>query len=204
MKTLIWSLGVASMVFAGPGAAGAATTRAIPSDTQLKSRIEHRFAADAMLKREHIDVDVNHHVVTLSGHVNSRSDERRAERLARTRGIIRVDDRLSVDTRGTSGVIHRTERGVTGTTGTLASKTERGLSKSGEVISDGWITGHVKTRFIGEDSLKGSHINVDTNEHVVTLKGTVPSAAGRTRAVELARSTDGVHGVVDDLVIARK
>jgi hyperosmotically inducible protein len=203
MKALIWSLGVASMVLAAPPAAGAATTRAIPSDIQLKSRIEHRFAADTTLKRDHIDVDVNHRVVTLSGHVNSRADERRAERLARTRGIVRVDDRLSVHTRGTSGFIHRTERGVAGTTGTLTSKTERGLSKSGEVISDGWITGHVKTRFVGEDSLKGSHINVDTNEHVVTLKGTVPSAAGRARAVELARSTDGVHGVVDDLVIAR-
>jgi osmotically-inducible protein OsmY len=36
---------------------------------------------------------------------------------------------------------------------------------------------------------------------VVTLKGTVKSAAGRTRAVELARGTDGVARVVDELAI---
>jgi osmotically-inducible protein OsmY len=69
-------------------------------------------------------------------------------------------------------------------------------------INDAWITTKVKTNFIDEDALKGSDINVDSNHHVVTLKGTVPSAAGRTRAVELAKSTKGVTRVVDQLTIA--
>jgi osmotically-inducible protein OsmY len=69
-------------------------------------------------------------------------------------------------------------------------------------INDAWITTKVKTNFVGEDVLKGSDINVDSNKHVVTLKGTVPSAAGRARAVQLAKSTKGVTRVIDQLTIA--
>ena len=209
MKGLIWSLGVASILLAGPAAAGAATTKAVPSDAQLKSRIEHRLAVDRTLKHDHVTVDVDHRVATLSGHVESRADQRRADRLAHMRGVVRVDDHMSVETRGTTGVKdtasvkgnHAVDK-VKGTTGTVTEKTKEGLSKTGEAITDSWITGHVKTRFIGEDALKGSKINVDTNDHIVTLKGTVASAAGRARAVELAKTTDGVHSVVDRLVIA--
>jgi osmotically-inducible protein OsmY len=69
-------------------------------------------------------------------------------------------------------------------------------------INDAWITTKVKANFIKEDALKGSEINVDSNSHVVTLKGTVASAAGRDRAVQLAKSTKGVTRVVDQLTIA--
>jgi len=84
---------------------------------------------------------------------------------------------------------------------TAGQKTKEGVSKSGEVITDAWITAKVHTRFTGEDALKGSDIDVDTNNHVVTLNGTVKSAAGRARAVELAKTTDGVTRVVDNLKI---
>jgi len=200
MKALIWACGVASIVCTVPVAADAATTRSAASDAQLKSRIEHRLHADHALSREHISVNVDRRVATLSGHVDSRTERLRADRLAHLNGIVRVNDRLAVDARGTTGY-HTSDR-VAGTTGTVASRTKEGLNKTGEEITDGWITGHVKTRFIGEDSLKGSRINVDTNDHVVTLKGSVPSRAGRARAVELARTTDGVHRVVDELSIA--
>jgi len=45
---------------------------------------------------------------------------------------------------------------------------------------------------------------VDTNDHVVTLKGTVASEAGRARAKEIAKTTKGVDRVVDQLVISAK
>ena len=83
-------------------------------------------------------------------------------------------------------------------------ETKEGLSKTGEVITDGWITSHVKAKFVGEDLLKGSDIDVDTNDHVVTLKGSVPSAAARARAVHEAKEVEGVHKVVDPLTIGPK
>src|SRR5437588_5611747 len=57
----------------------------------------------------------------------------------------------------------------------VVDKTKEGLSKTGEVITDAWITTRVKSKFVGEDLLKGSDIDVDTNDHMVTLKGTVMS-----------------------------
>jgi osmotically-inducible protein OsmY len=86
----------------------------------------------------------------------------------------------------------------------VGEKTKDGLSKTGEVITDGWITTHVKAKFVGEDLLKGSDIDVDTNDHVVTLKGTVTSAAGRRRAAAQAKEVEGVHSVVNHLTIGPK
>jgi hyperosmotically inducible protein len=93
----------------------------------------------------------------------------------------------------------------TGTTGTTAKPaTTKGKDDVIDVdanINDAWITTKVKSNFVNEDALKGSDINVDTNNHVVTLKGTVATAAGRARAVALAKSTKGVTRVVDALTI---
>ena len=69
---------------------------------------------------------------------------------------------------------------------------------------DAWITTKVKSQFIGVDDLKDSDINVDTANHVVTLKGRVLTAAGRTKAVDIAKQTDGVTKVIDQLTIGPK
>lgn len=87
---------------------------------------------------------------------------------------------------------------------TVARKTKDGLSKTGEVMTDGWITSRVSARFVNEDLLKGSDINVDTEQHVVTLKGTVVSAAGRRQAARVAKGTEGVRRVVNHLSIGVK
>ena len=86
----------------------------------------------------------------------------------------------------------------------VAEKTRDGLSKTGDVMTDGWITARVHERFVGESLLKNSDISVDTRKHVVTLKGTVTSAAGRHEAVRIARETEGVKSVHDRLTIAAK
>ena len=72
------------------------------------------------------------------------------------------------------------------------------------MITDGWITTRVKSKFVGEDLLKDSDISVDTNNHIVTLTGTVMTAAGRARAVAQAKEVEGVHQVVDRLTIGPK
>lgn len=75
------------------------------------------------------------------------------------------------------------------------------VSATGEAITDGWITTTVSTAFVGEDLLKGSDINVDTQDHVVTLKGTVGSKAANARAAAIVSSTKGVTRVVNQLVV---
>ncbi|HTV02816.1 MAG TPA: BON domain-containing protein [Luteitalea sp.] len=74
--------------------------------------------------------------------------------------------------------------------------------KTGNAITDSWITMKVHSQFIPEDALEDSDIDVDTKAGVVTLNGTVVTAAGRSRAVAIAKATDGVKSVSDRLRVA--
>lgn len=71
---------------------------------------------------------------------------------------------------------------------------------AGDEVSDAWITTKVKAQYVGVDALKGSDISVDTNQNgVVTLTGTVPNERARAKAVEIARTTKGVHRIIDQM-----
>jgi hyperosmotically inducible periplasmic protein len=85
-----------------------------------------------------------------------------------------------------------------------SGETRETAGTAGQAVSDGWITTKVKSSFVGVDVLDGSDIDVDTNDHVVTLRGTVPSAAARAKAVSLAKQVEGVQSVKDELTIGAK
>ena len=82
---------------------------------------------------------------------------------------------------------------------TAGQEAKQAAKNTGNAITDGWITMKVHSQFIPEDALEGSDIDVDTNKGVVTLTGTVPTEAGRARAVAIAKATDGVKNVTDKL-----
>src|SRR5205085_11702688 len=67
--------------------------------------------------------------------------------------------------------------------------------------SDAGITTAVKSKMAADSTVKASEINVDTHNRVVTLNGTVGSQTEKERAVLIARDTNGVTSVVDDLVV---
>ena len=83
----------------------------------------------------------------------------------------------------------------------VADKSKEVLSATGEAISDGWITTKIKAKFADDKLLKENKITVETNGRVVTLKGTVASAAAKARATAIAGGTEGVGRVVDELVV---
>jgi hyperosmotically inducible protein len=70
-----------------------------------------------------------------------------------------------------------------------------------DAVSEGTLTMKIKSKMALDDSVKARTINVDTSGSVVTLTGTVETAAERERAVRLARETDGVTNVVDKLEV---
>ena len=82
------------------------------------------------------------------------------------------------------------------------AKSENAADKTGEVLSDAAITSAVKTKFLAEPGVPGTSIDVDTNDHVVTLTGTVKSKAEAEKAVAVARDTKGVKRVVSHLKVA--
>src|SRR5688572_3593527 len=79
----------------------------------------------------------------------------------------------------------------------VGDKTEDGLSKTGEVMTDSWVTSRVHARFVDEKLLQGSDISVKTDDHVVALTGTVLTRAGRNKATAVAKGTEGVRSVVN-------
>lgn len=83
---------------------------------------------------------------------------------------------------------------------------QREARESGRTIgtgaNDGWLW--VKTRFelATADDLRDSTINVDVDNAVVTLTGTVASAAQKTRAETVAKAVEGVTSVRNQLRVA--
>lgn len=67
--------------------------------------------------------------------------------------------------------------------------------------SDAGITAKVKAKLAADTAVKASQIHVETTNRAVTLSGTVDSAAAKEQAVALARGTDGVADVVDNLTV---
>jgi osmotically-inducible protein OsmY len=65
------------------------------------------------------------------------------------------------------------------------------------------VQGRVYARLYWDKSLAEAPFQVETKDGgVVVLKGSVPSAEAKHRAVELAQSTVGVNDTVDELGIA--
>jgi hyperosmotically inducible protein len=167
------------------------------TDASITTKIKADFVNEKSLKGSDIDVDTNDHVVTLKGTVASAAGKARAAQIAKnTKGVTKVVDDLTIAPEG--------ETGTSGTMKKAEGKTKNAVSATGEVIDDTWITTKIKADFVNEDALKGSDINVDTNNHVVTLKGTVATLAGKTRAQEIAKTTKGVNRVVNELTVAPK
>lgn len=71
----------------------------------------------------------------------------------------------------------------------------------GEQMSDSSITSRVKAKFIGDNDVNSRDISVETNEGVVYLTGRVQSSEQRDEAERIARNTDGVKKVVNNIKV---
>ncbi|HZP37667.1 MAG TPA: BON domain-containing protein [Methylomirabilota bacterium] len=69
----------------------------------------------------------------------------------------------------------------------------------GENIDDSSITAAVKAKLAAEQIGTLTRIDVDTNQGVVALNGTVKTPEMRTRAEQIARDVKGVRDVVNNL-----
>ncbi len=146
--------------------------------------------------------------VTLTGTVRTTAEKTRAAHLANVSGVVSVINKIEVDPKidqskidtaadktksgvnkavdatehaaektkeGVEKGVGKTEEGV----GKAADSTADALHKTSAKMSDAALTTKVKSRLSDESLLKGSAIDVDTSNHVVTLKGTVASSGGK-------------------------
>jgi hyperosmotically inducible protein len=83
----------------------------------------------------------------------------------------------------------------------LADKTSEAATTVALAADDAAITAKVKTALFAEPGLKSLDINVDTKDATVTLSGNVGSNDLRERAKQIASTTAGVKGVIDNLTL---
>jgi osmotically-inducible protein OsmY len=81
---------------------------------------------------------------------------------------------------------------------TVKSDTSVKASKSSP---DAMITGKIKSGFIKDKIVRSRNYNVDTHDGVVTVKGKARSQAEADRAIEIAKGTEGVSSVKNEVQV---
>ena len=100
---------------------------------------------------------------------------------------------------GTSGQVDPSRAREAGAK--AGEKAAEAANRAGELLSDGSLTAKIKSKMTLDDLVQARTIDVSTTNRVVTLSGTVRSQAERQRAVQLAKETQGVTRVVDQLAV---
>jgi osmotically-inducible protein OsmY len=211
-----------AQVWLGAAAIAMLTVACAQTDPGVTTAVKAKLAADDTVKAYRIDVDTQDKVVTLKGEVDTPSARTRAVELAKaTSGVRDVVDQLTVAAGVTPpGGLDDAAQAKAGEaaqtaeakTGDAAKKTGDAMDRAGTAVAtagekaydataDATVTAAVKTKFLADTTIAGLKIDVDTKDNVVTLSGTVASAAEKRRAVEVARGTEGVKKVVDHLKV---
>lgn len=207
----------------GAAALAFVTVACSQTDPGITTAVKGKLAADDTVKAYRIDVDTKEGVVTLNGKVDTELAKTRAVELARgTDGVKNVVDRLTVEpgVTPTTGIDDAAQSKAREAARDADAKTDEAQKKAGDTAErageatkdaagkvvdatkDAAITTAVKSKFLADDDISGLNIDVDTKNGIVTLSGTVKTAAEKSRAVQIARNSDGVKSVVDKLKVA--
>jgi hyperosmotically inducible periplasmic protein len=150
------------------------------TDAGITTAVKTKLVADTEVSASQINVDTDHKVVTLKGDVDTQAAKTRAIQIAReTSGVVQVVDNLTVKETTAAGP----------TTATFA---------------DPMLTATVKSKLQADPTIGRLAIFVDTDNAIVTLTGKVKSQAEKDTAVRLAKETEGVKDVIDQMTIAVK
>jgi hyperosmotically inducible protein len=176
-------------------------------DGWLVTKLHSLFIPEDALSGSNIDVDVKAGMVTLQGTVPN--DAARARALAIVKGadgVKGVTDQMRLAPAGTDmgDAAARTADKAADRADRAADKTASATKKAGRAIDDGWIKSKIYAQYMADWNtvLDDSDIDVDVDKGVVSLKGTVKTAAAKAKAVSIAKATDGVKSVKDQLRVA--
>jgi osmotically-inducible protein OsmY len=100
--------------------------------------------------------------------------------------------------RGTQADVKQSARE---TAADIRNQTRQAASKATADLADGWLTTKIKSKYVADQDLKASDIDVSSHDGVVTLSGKVLNDPMRTLAMTIAQHTDGVKQVVNNLSV---
>lgn len=144
-------------------------------DSWITAKVRARLIRHPGIAPFAINVDTQDGVVTLFGNINAEVDKRDAGRQAMmVSGVMQVQNELQV----------------------VSPLAEKQVAKS-----DGEIRDTVEKRLDERDGLGNDDIDVEVANGVVRLTGNVDRPADHMTALSLARTTQGVRLVLDDLRI---
>ena len=169
-------------------------------DGWLVMKVHSEFVNEDVLSGSNIDVDVKNGVVTLQGTVPSAAARARALELAKKNdGVKSVVDQLKIAPAGGPSMSEKAERAGEKAADNTASATRT----TGRAVDDGWIKSKIYAQYLADWNtvLDDSNIDVDVDRGTVTLNGTVKSMEAKTKAVSIAKATDGVKSVRDNLKV---
>ena len=169
------------------------------TDSELESRIKAKFDSDAQLKAADLSIsaDADKNEATISGAVGTQALRMRAVNLAKeaSPGLV-LTDKIDVK----PGELSRAE--YTEENARNEREKARGTGeKMGDSLDDAWIHTKIVAKLIGSSETPEHKINVDVVNNVVTLRGSVDTAEQRVEAERLAKSTEGVTRVVNQLKV---
>jgi hyperosmotically inducible periplasmic protein len=84
-----------------------------------------------------------------------------------------------------------------------AAEVKTAAARAGDKLADGWLTTRIQAQYFADDQIKARYIDVKTSDGVVTVKGFVETPAAHDRALQIARSTNGVKQVNDEILIGQ-
>ncbi|WP_456434345.1 BON domain-containing protein [Thermosulfuriphilus sp.] len=169
-------------VIVGTGAAGAykvaTDERSLGrqvDDATITARIKAALAQDPQTKARKIDVDTVDGTVTLTGLVSSQAEAKRAIEIARsTPGVRGVRNNLQI-----------------------------GKRSLGRLLDDKTLGAKIKAKLLVEPGVRSLSIDVDVVNGVVTLTGVVKDKDQMDRILAIAKGTEGVRAVVNNLRLKR-
>lgn len=86
--------------------------------------------------------------------------------------------------------------------GTWADEAKKLGRKIGTGVNDGWLWTKTRALLAAEDDLRDSTIDVDVENDVVTLTGTVANNEQKARAGRVAQGVEGVKTVKNNLTVS--
>jgi len=81
------------------------------------------------------------------------------------------------------------------------AKAKQNKETIGDTLDDAWIHTKIVAKLIGDTKTPERKINVDVVNNAVTLRGSVDTAEARTEAERVAKDTEGVTKVVNQLKV---
>jgi hyperosmotically inducible protein len=147
-------------------------------DSIITTKVKSKLLADPDIKGFDLKVETHKGDVQLSGFVGNQAQIDRSIMLTHSvEGVKNVDNRVSLKSNNATTV--------------------------GIKIDDSIVTSKIKSSFLADPDIKSFDIAVVTHNGEVQLSGFVDHQTQIDRAIDVARRTEGVHNVINELQVKK-